>query len=196
MKHWALTSIGKDGFQEVRAERITAERGGSTLKTNFNVPNYKLGWLFASVHLETKHSQLIPQLFPLEVNWLHGNQENTAWGRFCRAKPKRSCAKQTPDICRSILFCPWQFPVHVWEEQRPLHLFKISSLRSIVEEPLVIWTQTLFYRTLTSTERCVCVHIYIHIYVFLRLSFYIYLCHFKFYLFVEREVSEHISTCK
>lgn len=65
IRHWALTYIGKDRFQMVEAERIIAQVGESTPKTNINVLNYKLGWQFPSVHLDTKHSHLIPQLFPL-----------------------------------------------------------------------------------------------------------------------------------
>lgn len=49
----------------VETERIIAQVGGSTPKTNINVLNYKLGWQFPSVHLDTKHSHLIPQLFPV-----------------------------------------------------------------------------------------------------------------------------------
>lgn len=57
-------NIEKDAFQEVEVETITAEDKGNTPKTNINASNSKLGWQFPFVRLETKHSHLIPQLFP------------------------------------------------------------------------------------------------------------------------------------
>lgn len=114
---------------KVGTETITAKEGGgkhtknehecSKLQVGLAVPFRLPGDQTQSLNSSIVSLRPSPDLC-VDVNRFCGKQENKAWGRFCKSKPKRSTAKQTPDTCRSILFCPWWFPVYILQEQCPL----------------------------------------------------------------------------